>query len=291
MRRVDAAARSRRRLRRARLAGAPRRSRRAPRRRLADRRPPRRHRRRLRPAPCACRARDRPWARRRAARGARGHRARRGRGALGRAPRQLQGVRASTTCSPSRGRTSRSSRSACSGWPGCSASRGSRPRSSRIAAIAGYVLAVGWQPSVVRAGVAGGLASLAWLLSRPRDRWHFLALGAAVLLAWTPASLLEPGFQLSFAAVGAIFLLLPRLRRALEGYPLPIGCATRSRSRPRAERRRRRSCGSSSAACRSTRCSRTCSSRSAIGPLLGLALVGSLIEPRAARRRRSRSRC
>jgi competence protein ComEC len=89
-----------------------------------------------------------------------------------------------------------------------------------IAAIAGYVLAVGWQPSVVRAGVAGGLASLAWLLSRPRDRWHFLALGAAVLLAWTPASLLEPGFQLSFAAVGSIFLLLPRLRPALEGYPL-----------------------------------------------------------------------
>ena len=90
-----------------------------------------------------------------------------------------------------------------------------------LAAILGYVLAVGWQPSVVRAGVAGGLASLAWLLSRPRDRWHFLALGAAVLLAWTPASLLEPGFQLSFAAVGAIFLLVPRLQVALEGYPMP----------------------------------------------------------------------
>ena len=90
-----------------------------------------------------------------------------------------------------------------------------------IAAILGYVLAVGWQPSVVRAGVAGGLASLAWLLSRPRDRWHFLALGAAVLLAWTPASLLEPGFQLSFSAVGSIFLLMPRLRSALEGYPMP----------------------------------------------------------------------
>ena len=90
-----------------------------------------------------------------------------------------------------------------------------------IAAIASYVLAVGWQPSVVRAGVAGALVSLAWLLARPRDRWHFLALGALVLLAWTPASLLEPGFQLSFAAVGAIFVLVPRLSRALEGYPLP----------------------------------------------------------------------
>jgi competence protein ComEC len=40
-------------------------------------------------------------------------------------------------------------------------------------------------------------------------------------MAWTPYSLLEPGFQLSFAAVGAIFIAVPRLRRSLEGYPLP----------------------------------------------------------------------
>jgi competence protein ComEC len=90
-----------------------------------------------------------------------------------------------------------------------------------LAAIGGYVLAVGWQPSVVRAGVAGALASLAWLASRPSDRWYFLLLGAAVLMAWTPYSLLEPGFQLSFAAVAAIFVAVPRLVRALEGYPVP----------------------------------------------------------------------
>ena len=90
-----------------------------------------------------------------------------------------------------------------------------------LGAIVAYVLAVGWQPSVVRAGVAGGLASLAWLASRPTDRWYFLLLGAALLLAWTPYSLLEPGFQLSFAAVGAIFVAVPLLERTLEGYPLP----------------------------------------------------------------------
>ena len=88
-------------------------------------------------------------------------------------------------------------------------------------AILAYALAVGWQPSVVRAAVAGCLASLAWLLSRPSDRWHTMAMGAVVLLAWTPRSLLEPGFQLSFAAVGAIFLTMPRLRRLHEGYPVP----------------------------------------------------------------------
>jgi competence protein ComEC len=90
-----------------------------------------------------------------------------------------------------------------------------------LAAVCGYVLAVGWQPSVVRAGVAGCLASLAWLSSRQRDRWHFLLLGAVVLLAWNPYSLLESGFQLSFAAVAAIFVAVPRLERAFEGYPVP----------------------------------------------------------------------
>ncbi len=94
-----------------------------------------------------------------------------------------------------------------------------------IAAIAGYLMAVGWQPSVVRAGVAGVLASLAWLAARPRDRWYFLLLGAAVLLAWNPGTLLEPGFQLSFGAVAAIFVGVPRLRSLLDGYPVPARVA------------------------------------------------------------------
>ena len=95
-----------------------------------------------------------------------------------------------------------------------------------LVAVGGYLMAVGWQPSVVRAGVAGGLASLAWLAGRARDRWYFLLVGAAVLLAWNPYSLLEPGFQLSFGAVGSIFLLVPRIEAWLTGYPVPQGLAT-----------------------------------------------------------------
>ena len=98
-------------------------------------------------------------------------------------------------------------------------------QAAALTAIVCYVAAVGWQPSVVRAGIAGGLASLAWLAARPRDRWYFMLLGAFVLLAWSPYNLLDPGFQLSFAAVAAIFVAVPRLERLLEGYPLPRALA------------------------------------------------------------------
>ena len=90
-----------------------------------------------------------------------------------------------------------------------------------LAGMAAYVLAVGPQPSVIRAGVAGALASLAWLSARERDRWYALLLGALVLLGWNPYTLFDPGFQLSFAAVLAIYLLVPRLMRWFEGYPVP----------------------------------------------------------------------
>jgi competence protein ComEC len=89
-----------------------------------------------------------------------------------------------------------------------------------LASIAAYVLAVGAQASVVRAGIAGALGSLAWLTARPTDKWYFLLLGALALLAWNPYVLLDAGFQLSFTAVVAIFVLVPRLQEWLDGYPV-----------------------------------------------------------------------
>ena len=90
-----------------------------------------------------------------------------------------------------------------------------------IAVIAGYALLVGPTPSVVRASVAGALMSLAWLANRPADRWHALGVGAAAVQALDPWAVASPGFQLSFAAVAAIFALAPRLRAWLEGVPWP----------------------------------------------------------------------
>jgi competence protein ComEC len=90
-----------------------------------------------------------------------------------------------------------------------------------LAAIGAYVLAVGLQPSVIRAAVAGAAVSVAWLLGRLRDTWHVLLLAAVALLAWNPYALFDAGFQLSFAAVAAIFLIGRPLARELEGYPVP----------------------------------------------------------------------
>jgi competence protein ComEC len=89
-----------------------------------------------------------------------------------------------------------------------------------LGAVAAYALAVGLHPSVVRASLAAALGSLAWLAGRERDRWQALLVGAAVLLGWNPYSLFDAGFQLSFAAVAAIFVITPRVVRAFEGYPV-----------------------------------------------------------------------
>jgi competence protein ComEC len=73
---------------------------------------------------------------------------------------------------------------------------------------------------VIRAAVSGAATSIAWLMARERDPWHVLLLAAVVLLAWNPYALLDAGFQLSFAAVSAIFLAAGPLLRELEGYPV-----------------------------------------------------------------------
>jgi competence protein ComEC len=88
-----------------------------------------------------------------------------------------------------------------------------------LAAVVAYVLAVGAQPSVIRAAVSGGAVSVAWLLGRQRDQWHVLLLAAIVLLSWNPYSVYDAGFQLSFAAVVAIFVFARPLLATLAGYP------------------------------------------------------------------------
>ena len=189
---------------------------------LADRRPAWRARRARRPAAPPARRNDRPRARRRTPWNRRRDRARRGGGAVRRAARPLPRLGALPP-------------------PGGLGSERRVPRASAVlylaravgvgrrlaevgvlAVIAGYVLAVGWQPSVVRAGVAGCLASLAWLAARPRDRWYFLLARRRGPARVEPV--LPPGAGLP-ALVRGRRRDLRRRRRArsagCEGYPVP----------------------------------------------------------------------
>jgi competence protein ComEC len=90
-----------------------------------------------------------------------------------------------------------------------------------VATVAAYVLAVGARPSVIRAAIVAGLISLAWIAGRQRDRWQSLLLAAVVLLAWNPYLVFDAGFQLSFVAVSAIFVITQPVAAALEvrGWP------------------------------------------------------------------------
>ncbi len=85
-------------------------------------------------------------------------------------------------------------------------------------ALVAYCLACDGGASVGRAGIAGGLGLLAELRSAARERWYLLLVGLAVLLAYQPRSLADPGLQLSFAAVAGLFVLAPPIAEALQGW-------------------------------------------------------------------------
>ncbi|MGB2953329.1 MAG: ComEC/Rec2 family competence protein [Gaiellaceae bacterium] len=150
-----------------------------------------------------------------------------------------------------------------------------------LAGIGAYVLAVGAQPSVVRAGIAGALTSLAWLTARAADRWYCLMLGALALLAWNPYVLLDAGFQLSFVAVAAIFMLVPRLQAVLAGYPLPRSLAAVVAVSA--------ACGAATApilwlqfgAIPLLTIPANALAAPAVGPVLGLALASAVVQPLA----------
>lgn len=85
-----------------------------------------------------------------------------------------------------------------------------------------YVPLTGAGPSIVRAGIVGILGLAAYLFSRQTDAWHFLALAAAIILSLNPWSLLDPGFQLSFGAVIAIFFVAPLISAPLSALPAAL---------------------------------------------------------------------
>ncbi len=96
---------------------------------------------------------------------------------------------------------------------------GKRPAAfAALIAITGYLLISGASIATTRAFVMTGLGLIAVMLRRDPFSLWLLAFAATVLLLLQPSDLLEPGFQMSFAAVAAligVYEMLARHRRVL----------------------------------------------------------------------------
>jgi competence protein ComEC len=73
-----------------------------------------------------------------------------------------------------------------------------------LVAVLGFAAVVGPEPSVVRATLMAVLVLLSVLLEREPSVTNSLALAALAILVARPGDLLDPGFQLSFAATAGI---------------------------------------------------------------------------------------
>lgn len=84
-----------------------------------------------------------------------------------------------------------------------------------LGAMVVYVPLAGAGPSILRAGVMGGLGVLATLAGRRSSRLYALAVAAVLTLVIDPGIAADVGWQLSFAAVLGILTLASPLRRAI----------------------------------------------------------------------------
>jgi competence protein ComEC len=100
---------------------------------------------------------------------------------------------------------------------------GPRARLAAVGAlVAIYVPLASAGPSLQRAGVMGAAGLAAAAAGRPGSRWYALLLAAAATLLVNPRTSGDPGWQLSFAAVIGIALLVPGVRRGLRWLPGPL---------------------------------------------------------------------
>mgnify|MGYP003365393909 CR=1 FL=1 len=107
----------------------------------------------------------------------------------------------------------------------CGAGRVTRVVAAAVA-LAGFVVLVTPEPSVIRAAVMAGVAMLSLLLGRPSAGAGMLALSASGILIADPWLASTAGFALSVAASGALIMLSPSLTRGLARWmPQPLALA------------------------------------------------------------------
>lgn len=91
--------------------------------------------------------------------------------------------------------------------------------------LGGFVLIVGPEPSVLRAGVMGGIALLALVLGRSRSALPALSTAVCVLVLCDPGMAVSYGFALSVVATAGLVLLAPRWVDVLARRRVPVGIA------------------------------------------------------------------
>ncbi|GAB2861614.1 ComEC/Rec2 family competence protein [Lentzea nigeriaca] len=94
-----------------------------------------------------------------------------------------------------------------------------------MAALVGFVVLAGPEPSVLRAAVMGAVTLLALVLGRRRSTLPSLATAVLVLVFLDPALGGDPGFALSVVATAALVLVAPKWSRALKAHGVPNGLA------------------------------------------------------------------
>ncbi|MBI2842528.1 MAG: ComEC/Rec2 family competence protein [Armatimonadetes bacterium] len=96
-----------------------------------------------------------------------------------------------------------------------------------------YMLMIGAKPSIVRATIMATLLLLGWIINRPSDPVNLLFAAALIILAINPADIFDIGFQLSFAAVLALIIVLPAIEAAAERWRMPATARVRANWRSR----------------------------------------------------------
>lgn len=90
-----------------------------------------------------------------------------------------------------------------------------------LVAVGTYLIVSGAPPPAERAAITASIAFLAILLDRRAITLRALAIAALVVLALQPEAVVQPGFQMSFAATTALVALAERWPRAVREISAP----------------------------------------------------------------------
>ena len=89
--------------------------------------------------------------------------------------------------------------------------------------VCGFVLVVGFSPSMTRAGIVALLGILFWYFGRRPNAYFLLIFVASLTLLVAPENLFDLGWQLSFGSFFGVMILAPLLKNFLFEEPQKLG--------------------------------------------------------------------